>query len=123
MQKKINETLRNLDPSFTPLKSGSSAKLNYPEGGGGVGTPTDHDWGGEGIYDVGSGHLTRLTTLDFQVNGDSAVGRAASFLLDRGGFHSPAQTKSALRTVLDSHPSHGSQTQPVMDPERQSQSA
>ena len=40
-----------------------------------------------------------------------------------GGFHSPAQTKSALRTVLDSHPSHGSQTQPVVDPGRQSQNA
>ncbi|GMN22275.1 hypothetical protein TIFTF001_040219 [Ficus carica] len=50
------------------------------------------------------------------VNGDSAVGRAASFLLDSGGFHSPTQTKSALRTMLDSHPSHGSQTQPVVDP-------
>lgn len=40
-----------------------------------------------------------------------------------GGFHSPAQTKSALRTVLDSHLSHGSQTQPVVDPGRQSQNA
>ncbi|KAK4337785.1 hypothetical protein RND71_042272 [Anisodus tanguticus] len=29
-----------------------------------------------------------------------------------GGFHSPnKQTKSALRTVPDSHPSHGSQNQ------------
>nr|GEW81750.1 ribosomal protein S11, chloroplastic [Tanacetum cinerariifolium] len=33
-----------------------------------------------------------------------------------GGFHSPTQTKSALQTVLDSRPSHGSQTQPVVDP-------
>ena len=32
-----------------------------------------------------------------------SVGRA-------GGFHSPAQTTSALRTVLDSNPSHGSLT-------------
>ena len=40
-----------------------------------------------------------------------------------GGFHSPTQTKSALRTVLDSHPSHGSQTQPVVDPGGQSKSA
>lgn len=36
-----------------------------------------------------------------------SVGRA-------GGFHSPAQTTSALRTVLDSNPSHGSPTQPIL---------
>jgi len=41
-----------------------------------------------------------------RVNGYS-VGRA-------GGFHSPAQTTSALRTVLDSNPSHGSPTQPIL---------
>nr|YP_009381294.1 hypothetical protein AEK19_MT0892 [Utricularia reniformis]ART30325.1 hypothetical protein AEK19_MT0892 [Utricularia reniformis] len=40
------------------------------------------------------------------------MGRAASFLLDRGA-HQRRQTSSALRTVLDSDPSHGSQTQPV----------
>ncbi|KAK9168788.1 hypothetical protein Syun_000928 [Stephania yunnanensis] len=34
-----------------------------------------------------------------------------------------AQTTSALRTVLDSHLSRGSQTQPVVDPGGQSQSA
>lgn len=51
-----------------------------------------------------------FTIIINRVNGDSAVGRAVSFLLDRGGFHSPTKTKSALRTVLDSHPSHGSQT-------------
>ncbi|PON97615.1 hypothetical protein TorRG33x02_065250 [Trema orientale] len=47
---------------------------------------------------------------------DSAMGRAAnSFLLNSGAFHSPTQTKSALRTLLDSHLLHGSQIQPVVN--------
>jgi len=38
-------------------------------------------------------------------------------------FHSLTLTKCALRTVLDSHPSHSAQTQPVVYPGRQSQCA
>lgn len=47
-----------------------------------------------------------LTSLK-RVNGDSCL---------IGDFHSPMQTQSALRTVLDSYPSHGSLTRPVVDP-------
>lgn len=36
-----------------------------------------------------------------------------SCFIGRLGFHSPAQTKSALRTVRDSHPSHGSHSTPT----------
>ncbi|CAK7322435.1 unnamed protein product [Dovyalis caffra] len=49
-----------------------------------------------------------------KVNGDSAVERAASFLLDRGAsIHQRRLKKSALRTVLDSHLSHGSHSNPT----------